>query len=114
VPFEAVQLAWPSERGKLARRVERARVYAHKGRRYAKRRVVGTLRRGGETQDPFAAVHAYVKRAAADEGSPAWEYLNRDRVNALLGQNPARMHSGTRDHLGRLAMLFAASGRRDW
>lgn len=110
IPFEGGG-AWPRDRSVLGSRVARARTLAGKAVGEARRRAV---RRGGTApaagpvpEDPFAAVHREVGKAvAAQSGHPAWEVLDRERVERLLSRDPAALDVMSRYYVWRMGQVF--------
>jgi hypothetical protein len=119
VPFEGGR-PWPGRTSALRRRAARARRLAAKAGAELGRRARGA-RRGAPAPrsakkgtdpsfapaDPFAAVHADVAAAvAAQQGHPAWEVLDRERVERLLTRDSASLDVMSRYYVWRLAQVF--------
>jgi hypothetical protein len=105
VPFED-RRPWPARRGTLALRLERARSLALKAAAEARRRTVG--RRGpAPGADPFAAILPEIREAVLSQPShPAWQVLDRGRVERLLSAPPGSLDEMSRYYAWRLATVF--------
>lgn len=62
-------------------------------------------------RDPFAATIAAVREEALSQAShPAWEVLERPRVEALLAREPVTLDAMSRAYVLRLATVFLREG----
>jgi hypothetical protein len=105
VPFEDGR-PWPDRESELARRLGRARVLARKARGELRRR----LRPPIATADPFAPVLPEIREAVlAQPDHPAWQVLDRARVESLLASEPAALDTMSRYYAWRLATVFGPS-----
>jgi hypothetical protein len=111
VPFEGGR-PWPGRTSALRRRAARARRLAGRAGEELARRARGA-RTAAPSQpaptatDPFSAVHAEVAAAlGAQPGHPAWQVLDRERVERLVGRDPASLDVMSRYYIWRLAQVF--------
>ncbi|MEX2196930.1 MAG: hypothetical protein WD844_16775 [Thermoleophilaceae bacterium] len=111
VPFEGGR-SWPRDHSALRRRADRARGLARKVgadlRRRAPRRAQPPAPATAQVAaDPFAAVHADVAETVRSAPShPAWEVLDRPRVERLLARDPAGLDTMSRYYVWRLGQVF--------
>jgi hypothetical protein len=107
IPFEDGR-PWPARQSELARRAERARVLARKARGEAARRVRARGRGAAPAHDdPFARVLPEIRAAVlAQPDHPAWQVLDRGRVESLLGRDAAALDTMSRYYAWRLATVF--------
>jgi hypothetical protein len=102
VPFED-GLPWPSRENELNRRVRRARTFTRKARGELRRRV----RPPAAPDDPFARILPEIRDAVlAQPDHPAWQVLDRPRVESLLGADAAKLDTMSRYYAWRLATVF--------
>ncbi|MEA2480014.1 MAG: hypothetical protein QOJ07_1936, partial [Thermoleophilaceae bacterium] len=115
LPFEHGG-GWPSRQSELSRRAAAARVLAGKAGRELSRRIAARRPRpaaagGGaaDPADPFAAVLADVRDTVLSIPShPAWELLDRARVESLLARDATALDAMSRYYVWRLATVFGA------
>jgi hypothetical protein len=105
VPFEDGR-PWPARENELDRRVRNARVLARKARGELRRRI----RPPAAPADPFARILPEIRDAVLGQPDhPAWHVLDRPRVEALLGSEPAALDPMSRYYAWRLATVFGPS-----
>ncbi|MGI8595205.1 MAG: hypothetical protein ACR2ML_12730 [Solirubrobacteraceae bacterium] len=130
VPFEGDR-PWPVHQSSAGRRLARARVLVRKGLAEARRRAPGPpgrQRPGGSGEppppgttadldaapmpaDPFDQTMAAVREAGlAEPAHPAWDVLDRGRIEALLTREPAALDPMSRAYVWRLATVFLRKG----
>ena len=132
VPFEGDR-PWPARQSPAARRAARARLLARKGLAEARRRAPALPRRRRPGRvvepppppqartadpdaaplpaDPFDQTMAAVREAGlAEPAHPAWEVLDRRRIEALLTREPAALDPMSRAYVWRLATVFLREG----
>jgi hypothetical protein len=106
VPFEDGR-PWPARQSELARRVDRGRVLARKVRGELRRRARAARASTSIADDPFARVLPEIREAVLSQPDhPAWAVLDRPRVEALLGGDPAALDTMSRYYAWRLATVF--------
>ena len=108
VPFEGGR-PWPGRQSALARRAARGRTLVRKAAGELRRRArpPAPAPAAKEGTDPFFAVHADVAAVvAARPDHPAWEVLDRDRVERLLAREPASLDTMSRYYVWRLGQVF--------
>jgi hypothetical protein len=117
LPFEGGR-PWPSRESPLRRRARRARQLAAKARaeldrRRPARRVDSSTAICGSTVhsmpegDPFDAILREIREAVVSQpGHPAWEVLDRARVDDLLAGPAARLDTMSRYYVWRIATVF--------
>jgi hypothetical protein len=102
VPFEDGR-PWRAREDELTRRVRKARSMAGKVRGELRRRVKPPQ----AAADPFARVLPEIRDAVLSQPDhPAWEVLDRPRVEALLGSDAAKLDTMSRYYAWRLATVF--------
>ena len=102
VPF-ADGFSWTRRRSRTAR----ARSLAVKALLELRRRARPAVGVRGRAEDPFARVQLLVREAAsARSGHPAWEVLDRARVESLLTRAPGALDTMSRYYVWRLATVF--------
>jgi len=134
VPFEGDR-PWPARQSALTRRTHRARTLGRKAVAEARRRAPTVRQRGGPVRrlrgpgtpapapasdapaspppapDPFGATQALVReRALAEPGHPAWEVLDRRRIEKLLTREAGKLDPMARAYVWRLATVFLRDG----
>jgi hypothetical protein len=105
IPFEDGR-PWPARQSALALRARRAATLARKVRGELHRRA----RRPSHTpDDPFGATLAEIRDLVASQPDhPAWQVLDRPRVDQLLGSDAAALDVMSRYYVWRLATVFSA------
>lgn len=109
LPFEGGR-PWPARQGALGRRAARARSLAGKVRDELRRRRAAQSPHDGDSaaHDPFVAALAEIREAVLGAPEhPAWEVLDRARVERLLGTPAAGLDAMSRSYVLRLATMFA-------
>lgn len=90
-----------------SRHVARARTLAGKALAEVRRRVARPGEAHGMHPDPFARVQALVGQAAVRRAEhPAWEILDRSRVDELLTRPPGALDTMSRYYVWRLATVL--------
>jgi hypothetical protein len=110
LPFEDGR-PWPARQSALALRARRAATLAGKLRGELRRRLrrAGAGRAAGAAPDPFAATLGEIRALVGSQPDhPAWELLDRARVDALLATDAAALDTMSRYYAWRLATVFAA------
>ena len=109
LPFEKGQ-TWPSRQTGLGRRAKRAGVLAGKVRGELKRRTAqapAPATDGNAPDDEFAPVLADVRSVVLDQPDhPAWELLDRAKVESLLDKSAPALDGMSRYYVWRLATVF--------
>jgi hypothetical protein len=113
VPFEDGR-PWPSREDELTRRVRDARVKARKARAELKRRARlgrrGPASAGDAADDPFARILPEIRDAVLSQPDhPAWQVLDRPRVESLLASDAAALDTMSRYYAWRLATVFGST-----
>jgi hypothetical protein len=102
VPFEDGR-PWAARENELDRRVRGARTLARKARGELRRRV----RPPAAPDDPFARILPEIRDAVLSQPDhPAWQVLDRPRVESLLASDPAALDTMSRYYAWRLATVF--------
>ena len=116
VPLEGGR-PWPARRSAARRRAARAGELARKvlaeARRRAPRRRPTVPATGRPSQPPESSRRrstAVREAALAQHGHPAWEVLERPRVDALLTRDPATLDPMSRAYVRRMATVFLRAG----
>jgi hypothetical protein len=103
VPFEDGR-PWRAREDELTRRVRSARELAGKVRGELRRR---TGRAPAPADDPFARVLPEIRDAVLSQPDhPAWQVLDRPRVETLLASDAAALDTMNRYYAWRLATVF--------
>jgi hypothetical protein len=109
VPFEHGR-GWAGRESELRLRARRAATLAQKARGEAARRL--RARRGGGAPDPFATTLAEIREVVIGQPDhPAWQVLDRPRVEQLLATDAATLDTLSRYYAWRLATIFSAPVR---
>ncbi|MFL5846076.1 MAG: hypothetical protein ACJ762_15415 [Solirubrobacteraceae bacterium] len=109
LPFEGGR-PWPARQTPLVRRAARAKTLATKVRGELRRRRAGKAATiaAFPAQDPFSAALAEIRDAVLGAPEhPAWEVLDRERVEALLNTPAPALDAMSRSYVLRLATVFA-------
>ena len=107
IPFEDGR-PWPARQSALALRARRAATLASKVRGELRRRVRPARPAAGGS-DPFAGTLAEIRDLVTSQPDhPAWQVLDRPRVDQLLGADAAALDTMSRYYVWRLATVFAA------
>jgi hypothetical protein len=102
VPFEDGR-PWAARENELDRRVRRARTLARKACAELRR----TVRPPAAPDDPFTRILPEIRDAVLSQPDhPAWQVLDRPRVEALLASDPAALDTMSRYYAWRLATVF--------
>jgi hypothetical protein len=116
VPFEGGR-GWPARQSAVQRRAAHAGELARKvlaeARRRRPRRRAPAQANGDPSapEDGFEVTTTAVREAAlAQRGHPAWEVLDRGRVDALLTRDPVALDPMSRAYVRRLATVFLREG----
>lgn len=109
-PFEGGR-PWPARQGEAARRARRARSLAVKAAGELRRRMPHPRRArpaGGDAGTaPFATVLGLVRDAVLERpGHPAWDVLDRARVERLLARDAHTLDTMSRYYVWRLGTVF--------
>jgi hypothetical protein len=109
IPFEDGR-DWPARQTAVGRRVRRAATFSRKVRGELNRR---SRRKAGDdparaSGDPVNALLAEIRDLVLDQPDhPAWEVLDRPRVEALLASDAAALDTMSRYYAWRLATVFS-------
>ncbi|MFL5780600.1 MAG: hypothetical protein ACJ760_04735 [Thermoleophilaceae bacterium] len=107
VPFEDGR-PWPARESELRRRAAAARTLTRKALAEARRRVRPPA---AGAADPFGPILAEVRTTVLDQPQhPAWQVLDRERVESLLSSEPAALDTMSRYYVWRLATVFGGLG----
>jgi hypothetical protein len=108
IPFEDGR-PWPARQSALALRARRAASFGAKVRGELRRRVGGSRESGAATPQPVAAILAEIRDLVMSQPDhPAWELLDRPRVERLLAGDAAALDTMSRYYAWRLATVFSA------
>jgi asparagine synthase len=107
--FAGANPPWPTFRARTAGRSHEIQVTANKAMREARRRLRARLHASSEIEDdPFLRAIAEAQAGVAKHvDHPVWRYLDRTRVERLLGTHPLRLDPRSRRTVWRLASIFA-------
>jgi hypothetical protein len=107
--FAGVNPPWPTFGARTTSRSHEIQVTVNKAMREVRRRLRARLDRSSEVgNDPFVQAIREAQAGVANHvDHPVWRYLDRTRVERLLGTHPLRLDPRSRRAVWRLASVFA-------